>query len=154
MQPGSCAAVAPATLACTTTISYLPPTFPSTVQVPESLRARRVEVVSRLKSLEGAVRPITEFLSNEENVKLLKQDKTQNQTFLQKEFGIGGWRWTLAWMSPPPPLVLHVLGTRAHERTRQPTLSTAPRCLLPCRRCRCCRRGAGGRPVPLCQVEL
>ena len=58
-------------------------------QVPDSLRARRVEVVTRLKGLEAAVKPITEFLSNEDNVKLLKQDKTQNMAFLQKEFGIG-----------------------------------------------------------------
>lgn len=35
------------------------------------------------------VKPITEFLSNEDNVKLLKQDKAQNMAFLQKEFGIG-----------------------------------------------------------------
>ncbi len=62
---------------------------PVLAQVPESLRQRRVEVVARLKSLEGAVKPITDFLSNEENVKLLKQDKTQNMTFLQKEFNIG-----------------------------------------------------------------
>ncbi|KAL4421607.1 hypothetical protein ABPG75_010898 [Micractinium tetrahymenae] len=60
-----------------------------TDEVPEALVARRSDVVSRLKSLESAVRPITEFLSNEENVKLLKQDKTQNQAFLQKEFSIG-----------------------------------------------------------------
>lgn len=58
--------------------------------------ARRTDVVARLKSLEAAVRPITEFLSNEENVKLLKQDKTQNQAFLQKEFNIGGWGWVAA----------------------------------------------------------
>ena len=37
----------------------------SALQVPESLRARRGEVVARLKALESAVRPITEFLSNE-----------------------------------------------------------------------------------------
>ncbi|EFN52550.1 hypothetical protein CHLNCDRAFT_138996 [Chlorella variabilis] len=60
-----------------------------TDEVPESLRQRRGEVVAKLKSLEGAVKPITDFLSNEENVKLLKQDKTQNMTFLQKEFNIG-----------------------------------------------------------------
>lgn len=59
------------------------------LQVPESLRARRGEVVARLKSLEAAVKPVTDFLSNEDNVKLLKQDKTQNMAFLQKEFGIG-----------------------------------------------------------------
>ena len=35
------------------------------------------------------VRPITDFLSNEEHVKLLKQDKAQNQAFLLKEFQIG-----------------------------------------------------------------
>lgn len=64
---------------------------PPTPQVPESLVARRSDVVARLKSLDAAVRPITEFLSNEDNVKLLKQDKTQNQAFLQKEFNIGGW---------------------------------------------------------------
>ena len=58
-------------------------------QVPESLRQRRVEVVAKLKSLESAVKPITDFLSNEENVKLLKQDKTQNMAVLQKEFNIG-----------------------------------------------------------------
>ena len=45
--------------------------------------------MTRLKGLEAAVKPITEFLSNEDNVKLLKQDKTQNMAFLQKEFGIG-----------------------------------------------------------------
>jgi len=50
---------------------------------------RRVEVVQRLRTLEAQVKPITEFLSNEENVKLLKQDKTQNMSFLQKEFNIG-----------------------------------------------------------------
>ncbi|KAL4450235.1 hypothetical protein ABPG77_010904 [Micractinium sp. CCAP 211/92] len=60
-----------------------------TDEVPEALVARRSDVVSRLKNLEAAVRPITDFLSNEENVKLLKQDKTQNQAFLQKEFNIG-----------------------------------------------------------------
>lgn len=32
------------------------------LQVPESLRQRRVDVVSKLKSLESAVKPITEFL--------------------------------------------------------------------------------------------
>lgn len=63
--------------------------IPVAAQVPESLRQRRGEVVAKLKSLEGAVKPITDFLSNEENVKLLKQDKTQNMTFLQKEFNIG-----------------------------------------------------------------
>ena len=47
------------------------------------------EVVSKLTSLEAALQPITDFLSNEENVKLLKQDKTQNMAFLQKEFNIG-----------------------------------------------------------------
>lgn len=59
------------------------------MQVPEHLVRRRNEVVQRLKALEGQVKPITEFLSNEENVKLLKQDKTQNMAFLQKEFDIG-----------------------------------------------------------------
>lgn len=57
--------------------------------MPESLRARRVDVVAKLKSLESAVRPITDFLSKDENVKLLKQDKVQNQAFLLKEFQIG-----------------------------------------------------------------
>ena len=57
--------------------------------MPESLVSRRSEVVQRLKALEVQVKPVTDFLSNEENVKLLKQDKTQNMTFLQKEFGIG-----------------------------------------------------------------
>ena len=38
------------------------PTGASHVQVPESLRQRRVEVVTKLKSLEAAVKPITEFL--------------------------------------------------------------------------------------------
>jgi translation initiation factor 3 subunit E len=60
-----------------------------TDEVPESLLQRRVDVVSKLKSLESAVKPITEFLSNEDNVNLLKQDKTQNQAFLLKEFQIG-----------------------------------------------------------------
>jgi translation initiation factor 3 subunit E len=59
------------------------------MQVPESLTKRRSEVVSKLKALESQVKPITEFLSNEDHVKLLKQDKTQNMAFLQKEFGIG-----------------------------------------------------------------
>lgn len=59
------------------------------IQVPESLVKRRTEVVDRLKSLEAKVKPITEFLSNEDNIKLLKQDKTQNLAFLQGEFGIG-----------------------------------------------------------------
>lgn len=39
--------------------------------------------------LEGQVKPITDFLSAEDNIKLLKQDKTQNQAFLEREFGIG-----------------------------------------------------------------
>lgn len=43
-----------------------------------------------MKALDAQVRPVTDFLSNEDNVKLLKQDKTQNMTFLQKEFSIGG----------------------------------------------------------------
>lgn len=63
--------------------------FCVSLQVPESLVQRRAEVVQRLRTLDAQVKPITEFLSNEENVKLLKQDKTQNMTFLQKEFSIG-----------------------------------------------------------------
>lgn len=63
--------------------------MPYSVQVPESLLQRRAEVVDKLKTLEAQVKPITEFLSNEDNVKLLKQDKAQNMAFLQKEFGIG-----------------------------------------------------------------
>ena len=51
--------------------------------------ARRADVVSRLRTLESQVKPVTDFLSKEENVKLLKQDKGQNMAFLQKEFGIG-----------------------------------------------------------------
>ena len=58
-------------------------------QVPESLVVRRREVVDKLRSLEQQVKPITDFLSSEENVRLLKSDKTQNMTFLQKEFNIG-----------------------------------------------------------------
>ena len=77
--------------ACATTTAPL-----RLAQVPDSLRARRVEVVTRLKGLEAAVKPITEFLSNEDNVKLLKQDKTQNMAFLQKEFGIGACNGQLA----------------------------------------------------------
>ena len=57
--------------------------------MPPALAQRRAEVVSRLKTLESQVKPITEFLSNEDNVKLLKQDKAQNMAFLQKEFSIG-----------------------------------------------------------------
>ncbi|KDD74800.1 eIF3 subunit 6 N terminal domain-containing protein [Helicosporidium sp. ATCC 50920] len=60
-----------------------------TEEVPASLVTRRAEVVSRLKTLEAQVKPITDFLSAENNVKLLKQDKTQNQAFLAREFGIG-----------------------------------------------------------------
>jgi translation initiation factor 3 subunit E len=59
------------------------------VQVPQSLLQRRAEVVRKLKTLEAQVKPIIEFLSNEDNVKLLKADKGQNMAFLQKEFGIG-----------------------------------------------------------------
>lgn len=59
------------------------------LQIPQSLVDRRKEVVGRLRSLEDQVKPITEFLSDEANVKLLKQDKTQNMAFLQREFGIG-----------------------------------------------------------------
>lgn len=58
-------------------------------QVPDSLVKRRAEVVSRLKALEAQVKPITDFLSNEEAVNLLKQDKTQNMAFLQREYSIG-----------------------------------------------------------------
>lgn len=58
-------------------------------QVPDSLVARRQEVVNKLRTLEGQVKTITDFLSNADNVRLLKQDKTQNQAFLQSEFGIG-----------------------------------------------------------------
>jgi translation initiation factor 3 subunit E len=58
------------------------------LQVPPSLIQRRNDVVNRLRTLEAQVKPITEFLT-EANVKLLKQDKTQNMTFLQREFGIG-----------------------------------------------------------------
>jgi translation initiation factor 3 subunit E len=57
--------------------------------VPDHLAARRGEVVARLRELEARVRPVTEFLSNEGNVKLLKQDKAQNLAFLHREFGIG-----------------------------------------------------------------
>jgi hypothetical protein len=60
--------------------------------VPASLAQRRAEVVARLKTLEAQVKPITEFLSNEDNVKLLKQDKAQNMAFLSKEFNIGACR--------------------------------------------------------------
>lgn len=60
-----------------------------TDEVPESLVARRKEVVDKLHALEQQVKPITDFLSSEENVKLLKSDKTQNMAFLQKEFSIG-----------------------------------------------------------------
>ena len=73
-----------------TSPSHMPPLPPTHhVQVPEALVSRRSEVVQKLKVLESQVKPVTDFLSNEENVKLLKQDKTQNMTFLQKEFGIG-----------------------------------------------------------------
>ncbi|GAB4815184.1 hypothetical protein N2152v2_002230 [Parachlorella kessleri] len=64
-------------------------TLNETDEVPPALAARRSEVVARLKTLESQVKPITEFLSNEDNVKLLKQDKAQNMAFLQKEFSIG-----------------------------------------------------------------
>ena len=49
---------------------------------------RRGEVVNRLRTLEAEVKPITDFLSNADSVKMLKQDKSQNQAFLQAEFGI------------------------------------------------------------------
>jgi translation initiation factor 3 subunit E len=57
--------------------------------VPEALIQRRGEVVARLHSLESSVKAVTEFMSNDENVKLLKTDKGQNLAFLQKEYGIG-----------------------------------------------------------------
>ena len=59
------------------------------MQFPESLRLRREEVLSKLATLKEQVQPIVEFLSNDEHVKLLKQDRTQNMNFLQSEFGIG-----------------------------------------------------------------
>lgn len=60
-----------------------------TEEVPEALVARRKEVVDKLRALEQQVKPITDFLSSEDNVKLLKSDKTQNMAFLQREFSIG-----------------------------------------------------------------
>ena len=59
------------------------------VQVPEYLVKRREEVLARLVGLKDQVQPITGFLSKDENVKMLKQDRTQNMMFLQSEFGIG-----------------------------------------------------------------
>ncbi|KAI8102657.1 hypothetical protein M9434_005456 [Picochlorum sp. BPE23] len=60
-----------------------------TDEFPESLRLRREEVLSKLAALKEQVQPIVEFLSNDEHVKLLKQDRTQNMNFLQSEFAIG-----------------------------------------------------------------
>ncbi|KAK2077099.1 hypothetical protein QBZ16_004733 [Prototheca wickerhamii] len=59
-----------------------------TEEVPEQFVTRRGEVVNRLRTLEAEVKPITDFLSNADSVKMLKQDKSQNQAFLQAEFGI------------------------------------------------------------------
>ena len=83
------AAAAPCTPRAALAASVWAPTCPTPHQVPDSLVARRRDVVAKLRALESSVRPVTDFLSNEENVKLLKQDKTQNQAFLQREFGIG-----------------------------------------------------------------
>lgn len=58
-------------------------------QVPPEFVARRQEVVGKLRTLETQVKTITDFLSNADNVKLLKQDKAQNQAFLASEFNIG-----------------------------------------------------------------
>ncbi len=114
--------------------------------------ARRSDVVSRLKNLEAAVRPITEFLSNEENVKLLKQDKTQNQAFLQKEFNIGGRGWSFCGPACPLPCPLArpagrwLKGAGPGEGPGRPaqgqasTLSVAPRALLPLSQGRAFRR--------------
>lgn len=124
---------------------------PCCLQVPDSLRARRVEVVTKLKSLEAAVRPITDFLSNEDNVKLLKQDKAQNQAFLLKEFQIGA---RAAGGRPGQGAGVGGESERGGEsaclelQTPPPNL---PACRPPLRRR---RPGAGGRAVPLCQVEL
>jgi translation initiation factor 3 subunit E len=62
---------------------------PPQPQVPESLAHRRADVVKRLTSLTTQVKAITDFLSNEEAVNFLKQDKTQNMAFLQREYSIG-----------------------------------------------------------------
>lgn len=59
--------------------------------MPAEFVARRQEVVGKLRTLETQVKTITDFLSNADNVKLLKQDKAQNQAFLASEFNIGAW---------------------------------------------------------------
>lgn len=46
-------------------------------------------MLAKLAGLKDQVKPITEFLSNDEQVKMLKQDRTQNMVFLQNEFNIG-----------------------------------------------------------------
>lgn len=45
--------------------------------------------MSRLQSLQTAVKPVTDFLSSEENVRRLRQDKAANAAFLRRDFGIG-----------------------------------------------------------------
>ncbi|KAK9810213.1 hypothetical protein WJX72_006728 [[Myrmecia] bisecta] len=56
---------------------------------PQSMKERRSEVVANLKRLQASAETITQFLSNEQAVKQLKQDKGYNLQFLQQEFQIG-----------------------------------------------------------------
>ena len=137
------AAAAPCTPRAALAASVWAPTCPTPHQVPDSLVARRRDVVAKLRALESSVRPVTDFLSNEENVKLLKQDKTQNQAFLQREFGIGeeavgewrrgrrrgggrGGRCVLV-----GPRAAAVLGQRAPAPLLTPLASLPPPPLLP-----------------------
>lgn len=58
-------------------------------EAPSSMVERRGEVITKLKTLQGQAEAIVAFLSNEDHVKLLKQDKNYNLQFLREQFNIG-----------------------------------------------------------------
>jgi translation initiation factor 3 subunit E len=60
-----------------------------TDDVPPEMLDRRSEVVSRLRSLQKAVDPIINCLSNPNVIKNFRQDRSFNLQFLKEEFQIG-----------------------------------------------------------------
>lgn len=64
-------------------------TLYNTDKVPQAMSDKRDEVVRKLKVLEEAAKPITDFLQDADLVKELRQDKQYNLHMLQEKFQIG-----------------------------------------------------------------
>lgn len=60
-----------------------------TEEVPAEMKARRSEVVTRLRNLQAESGNIIDCLSNPSVIRNFRQDKSFNQQFLQEEFGLG-----------------------------------------------------------------